>query len=173
MKLVLSKILLTRIIDIQHYPEELTMEIDVKLASAQDRSLIEEFYIREGMNFQQLTQNARSTPVGASSETMFVIAFTRGMVIAAFRLDIAKDPAMGRVGFIRYFEIEDALEGTDLGVKMLEKAREIAEEKGLRVLDAIFDVERADLFDLYTESGYREERKEVCLRKDFSPGVFE
>lgn len=149
------------------------MDIDVRLASAQDRSLIEEFYVREGMNFQQLIQHARSTPVGASSETMFVIAAARGMVVAALKLDIAKDPAMGRVGFIRYFEIEDALEGTDLGAKMLEKTRVIAEEKGLRAVDAIFDVARADLFDLYTESGYREERKEVCLRKDFRPSVFE
>ncbi|MBY8996392.1 MAG: hypothetical protein KGD60_01580 [Candidatus Thorarchaeota archaeon] len=149
------------------------MDIDVRLASAQDRSLIEEFYVREGMNFQQLIQHARSTPVGASSETMFVIAAARGMVVAALKLDIAKDPAMGRVGFIRYFEIENALESTDLGSKMLEKTRELAEEKGLRAMDAIFDVERADLFDLYTESGYREERKEICLRRDFRPGVFE
>ena len=81
------------------------MDIDVRLASAQDRSLIEEFYVREGMNFQQLIQHARSTPVGASSETMFVIAAAKGMVVAALKLDIAKDPAMGRVGFIRYIEI--------------------------------------------------------------------
>lgn len=148
------------------------MNIDVKLANAQDRSLIEEFYVREGMNFQQLIHYASSTPVGPSSETMFVIAVTRGMVVAALKLDIAKDPAMGRVGFIRYFEIENALEDTDLGEKMLERASAIAEEKGLRALDAIFDVERADLFDLYTESGYREERKEVCLRKDFKFRVF-
>ena len=149
------------------------MDIDVRLANAQDRSLIEEFYVREGMNFQQLIQHARSTPVGVSSETMFVVAVTKGMVVAALKLDIAKDPALGRVGFIRYFEIEDALENTDLGAKMLEKTSEIAEDKGLRALDAIFDVERADLFDLYTESNYREERKEVCLRKDFRLGVFE
>lgn len=149
------------------------MDIDVRLANAQDRSLIEEFYVREGMNFQQLMQHARSTPVGASTETMFVVSVTRGMVVAALKLDIAKDPALGRVGFIRYFEIEDALEDTDLGTKMLEKTSEIAEDKGLRALDAVFDVSRADLFDLYTESNYREERKEVCLRKDFRPGVFE
>ncbi|OLS30858.1 MAG: hypothetical protein ThorAB25_07170 [Candidatus Thorarchaeota archaeon AB_25] len=149
------------------------MDIDVRLATAQDRSLIEEFYVREGKNFQQLIQHSSTTPVGASSETMFVIAVTRGMVIAALKLDIAKDPSMGRVGFIRYFEIEDELEGTDLGQKMLEKTSEIAENKGLRALDAVFDVSRADLFDLYTESGYREERKEVLLRRDFRPGVFE
>ena len=149
------------------------MDIDVRLATAQDRSLIEEFYVREGKNFQQLIQHSSTTPVGASSETLFVIAVTRGMVIAALKLDIAKDPSMGRVGFIRYFEIEDELEGTDLGQKMLEKTSEIAENKGLRALDAVFDVSRADLFDLYTESGYREERKEVLLRRDFRPGVFE
>lgn len=149
------------------------MDIDVRLATAQDRSLIEEFYVREGKNFQQLIQHSSTTPVGASSETMFIIAVTRGMVIAALKLDIAKDPSMGRVGFIRYFEIEDELEGTNLGQKMLEKTSEIAENKGLRALDAVFDVSRADLFDLYTESGYREERKEVLLRRDFRPGVFE
>jgi hypothetical protein len=149
------------------------MDIDVRLATAQDRSLIEEFYVREGKNFQQLIQHSSTTPVGASSETMFVIAVTRGMVIAALKLDIARDPSMGRVGFIRYFEIEDELEDTDLGQKMLEKTSEIAENKGLRALDAVFDVSRADLFDLYTESGYREERKEVLLRRDFRPGVFE
>jgi hypothetical protein len=149
------------------------MDIEVRLATAQDRSLIEEFYVREGKNFQQLIQHGAATPVGVSSETMFVIAVIRGMVTAALKLDIAKDPALGRVGFIRYFEIEDELEDTDLGKKMLEKTSEIAEDKGLRALDAIFDVSRADLFDLYTESDYREERKEVCLRKDFRPGVFE
>ncbi len=169
---MLNKTLLTRSTGTQSYPEEQILDIEVRLANAQDRSLIEEFYVREGMNFQQLMQHARSTPVGASSETMFVIAVTRGMVVAALKLDIAKDPSMGRVGFIRYFEIEDALEDTNLGSKMLEKTTEIAEEKGLRALDAVFDVERADLFDLYTESGYKEERKEVCLRKDFRPRVF-
>ncbi|MHA1964273.1 MAG: hypothetical protein ACXACG_03120 [Candidatus Thorarchaeota archaeon] len=149
------------------------MDIEVRLATAQDRSLIEEFYIREGKNFQQLIHHSANTPVGASSETMFVIAVIRGMVVAALKLDIAKDPAMGRVGFIRHFEIEDELEGTDLGKKMLERTSGIAEDKGLRALDAIFDVSRADLFDIYTESDYKEERKEVCLRKDFRPGVFE
>jgi len=150
-----------------------SMEIDVRLAGAQDRSLIEEFYIREGKNFQQLILHSASTPVGASSETMFVIAVARSMVVAALKLDIARDPALGRVGFIRYFEIEDELEGTDLGQKMLERTSEIAEDKGLKALDAVFNVSRADLFDLYTESGFREERKEIYLRKDFRPGVFE
>ncbi|MHA3963425.1 MAG: hypothetical protein AM325_007780 [Candidatus Thorarchaeota archaeon SMTZ1-45] len=149
------------------------MEIDVRLATAQDRSLIEEFYVREGKNFQQLIHHSAATPVGASSETMFVIAVIRGMVVAALKLDIARDPAVGRIGFIRHFEIEDELEKTDLGSKMLEKTNEIAVEKGLRALDAVFDVSRADLFDLYEESGFREERKEVYLRKDFRPGVFE
>ncbi|MFX1483920.1 MAG: hypothetical protein ACFFCP_12135 [Promethearchaeota archaeon] len=148
------------------------MEIDVRLATAQDRALIEEFYVREGMNFQRLIAHAASTPVGASTETMFVVAVARGMVVAALKLDIAKDPALGRVGFIKHFEIEDELEDTDLGKRMLEKTNEIAEDKGLRALDAVFDVSRADLFDLYTESGYVEERKEVCLRKDFGHRVF-
>ncbi|MGD9396971.1 MAG: hypothetical protein PVJ05_11125 [Candidatus Thorarchaeota archaeon] len=150
-----------------------SMDIDVRLAGAQDRSLIEEFYVREGKNFQQLILHSASTPVGASSETMFVIAVVRGMVAAALKLDIARDPALGRVGFIRYFEIEDELEGTDLGQKMLDKTSEIAEDKGLKALDAVFNVSRADLFDLYTESGFREERKEIYLRKDFRPSVFD
>ena len=149
------------------------MDIKVRLAAAQDRSLIEEFYVREGKNFQQLIQHSSSTPVGPSSETMFVIALIRGMVVAALKLDIAREPSLGKVGFIRYFEIEDELENTDLGKKMLEKSNEIAEEKGLRALDAVFDIARADLFDLYTESGYKEERKEIYLRRDFRPGVFD
>jgi len=148
------------------------MEIDVRLATAQDRALIEEFYNREGENFHQLIAHASSTPVGASNETMFVVAVTMNMVVAALKIDIAKDPALGKVGFIKHFEIEDALESTNLGLQMLEKSGEIAEKKGLRVLDAIFDASRADLFDLYTESGFIEERKEVCLRKDFGLRVF-
>ena len=104
---------------------------------------------------------------------MFVIAVTRETVVAALKLDIARNPAIGRVGFIRYFEIEDELEQTDLGKKMLEKTSEIADDKGLRALDAVFDVSRADLFDLYSEAGFREERKEIWLRKDFRPSLFE
>jgi hypothetical protein len=148
------------------------LDIEVRLATAQDRSLIEEFYVREGKNFQQLIQHSASTPIGPSSETMFVVAVIRGMVVAALKLDIAKDPSYGKVGFIRYFEIEDELESTDLGKKMLEKSDEIAEDKGLRALDTVFDISRADLFDLHTESGFKEKRKEIHLRKDFRPGVF-
>ncbi len=148
------------------------MDIDVRLATAQDRSLIEEFYNREGENFHQLIAHSSSTPFGASTETMFVVAITMEMVVAALKLDIAKDPALGKVGFIKHFEIEDALESTNLGYQMLEKTGEIAEKKGLRALDAIFDASRADLFDLYSESGFIEERKEVCLRKDFGLRIF-
>ena len=149
------------------------MDIDVRLASAQDRSQIEEFYTREGKNFQQLILYSSTTPAGASSETMFVIAVAQETVVAALKLDIARNPAIGRVGFIRHFEIEDELEQTDLGKKMLEKTSEIADDKGLRALDAVFDVSRADLFDLYSEAGFREERKEVWLRKDFRPSFFD
>lgn len=148
------------------------MDIDVRLATAQDRSLIEEFYNREGENFHQLIAHSSSTPFGASTETMFVVAITMEMVVAALKLDIAKDPALGKVGFIKHFEIEDALESTNLGYQMLEKTGEIAEKKGLRALDAIFDASRADLFDLYSKSGFIEERKEVCLRKDFGLRIF-
>jgi hypothetical protein len=148
------------------------MEIDVRLATAQDRTLIEEFYNREGKNFHQLIAYASSTPVGASNETMFVVAVTMEMVVAALKLDIARDPALGKIGFIKHFEIEDALESTDLGQQMLEKTSEIAEKKGLRALDAVFDAARADLFNLFSESGYIEERKEVYLRKDFGLRIF-
>ncbi len=148
------------------------MEIDVRLATAQDRTLIEEFYNREGKNFHQLIAYASSTPVGASNETMFVVAVTMEMVVAALKLDIARDPALGKIGFIKHFEIEDALESTDLGQQMLEKTSEIAEKKGLRALDAVFDATRADLFNLFSESGYIEERKEVYLRKDFGLRIF-
>lgn len=146
------------------------MEIDVRLATAPDRTLIEEFYVREGLNFQQLV--AASTPVGVSIETMYVVAATRGMVIAVLKLDIAKDPALGKVGFIKHFEIEDDFESTDIGSQMLEKASEIAEEKGLRALDAIFDISRTDLIELYSASEFKEERKEIVLRKDFGLRVF-
>ena len=148
------------------------MDIDVRLATAQDRTLIEEFYVREGLNFQQLVSHTASTPVGVSTETMYVIAASSLMVVAALKLDVAKHPALGKVGFIKHFEIEDALEGSDLGHRMLEKAAEIAEAKGLRALNAIFDVSRADLFDLYSDSGYIEERKEVHMIRDFGLRVF-
>ena len=149
------------------------MDIDVRLANAQDRSRIEEFYTREGKNFQQLIMYSSTTPVGASSETMFVVAIAQETVVAALKLDIARSPAIGRVGFIRHFEIEDELEQTDLGERMLEKTSEIAMDRGLRALEAVFDVSRADLFDLYSEAGFREERKEIWLRKDFRPSIFE
>jgi hypothetical protein len=148
------------------------VDIDVRLATAQDRTLIEEFYVREGLNFQQLVAHTASTPVGASTETMYVIAASNRMVVAALKLDVAKDPAMGKVGYIKHFEIEDALEGTDMGLRMLKKASEIAEEKGLRALNAIFDASRADLFDLYTASDYKEERKEIHMIRDFGLRVF-
>ncbi|MHA1949007.1 MAG: hypothetical protein ACXAAO_04605 [Candidatus Thorarchaeota archaeon] len=148
------------------------MDIDVRLATAPDRSLIEEFYVREGLNFQQLVAQTSSTPVGASIETMFVVAVTRDLVVAALKLDVAKDPALGKVGFIKHFEIEDALESTSLGNRMLEKTTEIAEKKGLRALDAVFDILRTDLMELYTASEFKEERKEVVLRKDFGLSIF-
>ncbi|MHA2026585.1 MAG: hypothetical protein ACW98U_11865 [Candidatus Thorarchaeota archaeon] len=148
------------------------MDIDVRLATAPDRTLIEEFYVREGLNFQQLVAHTSSTPVGVSIETMYVVAATRGMVVAALKLDIAKDPALGKIGFIKHFEIEDALESTDLGSRMLQKAIEIADDKGLRALDAVFDISRSDLIDLYTASEFKEERKEVVMRKDFGLRVF-
>jgi len=148
------------------------MVIDVRLATAQDRSALDEFYTREGLILQKLASQTACTPVGGVLETMFVVASANDMVIAALKLDIGKDPNLGKVGVIQHFEIEDELENTDLGMKMLTKALEIAEEKGLRALDTLVSEKRGSVINLYTQSGFSEERKEVYLRKNFKARVF-
>ncbi|MBN2228475.1 MAG: GNAT family N-acetyltransferase [Candidatus Thorarchaeota archaeon] len=148
------------------------MVIDVKLATAQDRTALDEFYAREGHDFQKLAAQAACTPTSGILETMFIVACTNDMVVAALKLDIGKDPKLGKVGVIQHFEIEDELEGTDLGLTMLKKAIEIAEEKGLRALDTLVSESRNDVINLYTESGFSEKRKEIYLRKDFKPSLF-
>ena len=148
------------------------MDIEVRLATAQDRSALEQFYAREGQNFQRLSARAASTPVGASLETMFIIAATQGAVVAALKLDIGKDPEIGRIGFIKYFEIEDELEQTDLGTRMLDVAISIAEEKNLRALDTLVPESRPDVIGLYQTSGFEERCKEIYLRKTFRFRVF-
>ena len=148
------------------------MDIEVRLATAQERSALEEFYAREGYNFQEFSTQAACTPVGAKQETMYVVAVTQELVVAALKLDICKDPKLGKVGFIQHFEIEDELEHTDLGLKMLEKIIEIAEHKGLRALDTLVAESRQDVIGLYTESEFKENRKEVYLRRDFKKRIF-
>ena len=41
---------------------------------------------------------------------MYVVAVTQELVVAALKLDIGKDPKLGKVGFIQHFEIEDELD---------------------------------------------------------------
>ncbi|RLI58168.1 MAG: hypothetical protein DRO87_04560 [Candidatus Thorarchaeota archaeon] len=148
------------------------MDIEVRLATAHDRSALEEFYAREGKNFSDLSTRAASTPVGASLETMFIIAVTQGMVVAALKLDIGKDPKIGRVGFVKYFEIEDDLEDTDLGKRMLEETVALAEKKSLRALDSLVPESRPDVIKIYQDSGFEVECKEIYLRRTFRPRVF-
>lgn len=148
------------------------MDIIVRIATAQERNALEEFYAREGQNFQEFTTKAACTPIGIKQETMFVVAVTDKLVVAALRLDIGKDPKLGKIGFIEHFEIEDELENTDLGFRMLNKIIEIAEEKGLRALDTLVTESRQDVIGLYTESGFKENRKEVYLRKEFRARIF-
>ena len=148
------------------------MDIEVRLATAQERTALEEFYAREGYNFQEFASQAASTPVGAKQETMYVVAVTQGLVVAALKLDIGRDPKLGKVGFVQHFEIEDELEHTDLGNRMLAKVIEIADEKGLRALDTLVTESRQDVIGLYTEAGFKENRKEVYLRRDFRARIF-
>lgn len=148
------------------------MDIEVQLATAQERTALEQFYAREGHNFQEFASRAACTPVGAKQETMYVVAVTQDLVVAALKLDIGKDPKLGKVGFIEHFEIEDELEDTNLGLQMLNKIIEIAEEKGLRALDTLVSESRHDVIGLYNESGFEEERKEVYLRRNFRARIF-
>jgi hypothetical protein len=148
------------------------MEIQVRLATAQDRTALDEFYKREGLDFHGLTTRSAFTPIGSTKESMYVVAAAQDMIVAALRLDVAQDPRLGDVGYIQHFEIEDELEGTDLGLRMLEKTMEIADEKRLRALDAIVREDRADVIRLYFDSEFNELHKEVYLRKNFRERVF-
>ena len=148
------------------------MDIDVRIATAQDRAALEQFYSREGLDFQSLSTRNALVPVKTSRETMYVIAAARDMVVAALKLDVADDPKLGNVGYIQHFEIEDELEGTDIGLTMLAKVVEIADDKNLRALDAIVSEERADVIRLYIDSDFEELRKEIYLRRNFRPSPF-
>jgi hypothetical protein len=146
------------------------MDIEVRIATAQDRAALEQFYSREGLDFQSLS--TRNALVKTSRETMYVIAAARDMVVAALKLDVADDPKLGDVGYIQHFEIEDELESTDLGLKMLSQVAEIAENKGLRALNAIIRESRTDVIKIFTDSDFKELRKEVYLRRSFRSQVF-
>lgn len=148
------------------------MSIEVRIANARDRKALKEFYSREGMDFQNLTTRVTPAASGMASETMFIIALTNDLVVAALRLDIGQDPSLGKVGFIQHFEIEDALETSDLGKRMIEKALEIGQSKNLRCLEALVNERRKDVIDLYLESEFQEDHKEILLRKDFKPRFF-
>ncbi len=148
------------------------MEINVRLATAHDRTALEEFYSREGIRFDDLSSQNASLALGATKETMYVVAVAGDMVVASLKLDVKKDPSLGLVGHIQHFEIEDELEETILGARMLQKIAKIAEEKGFRALDTIVSEKRADIIQVYLSSGFKENHKEVHLRKEFQAGLF-
>lgn len=148
------------------------MSIEVRLATARDRKTLAQFYSREGIRFDELASRTSLMPIGVSKETMFVIAATNDTVYAALKLDIGQDVSVGKIGFIQHFEIEDELESTDLGLRMLQKTVEIAEEKGLRTLDAMVTEKRLDVIKLYTDSQFEENHKEVYLRRNFRSRIF-
>ncbi|TFG31556.1 hypothetical protein EU527_12120 [Candidatus Thorarchaeota archaeon] len=148
------------------------MNIEVRLATAQERTALDQFYAREGYNFQQLTAQATCTPLGAARETMFIVAVSDDTVLAALKLDIGNDPKIGKVGFVQHFEIEDELENTDLGKRMIDKIIEIAEEKNLSALDTLLNESRREVIDLYSDSGFFQERREIYLRKKFKSRIF-
>lgn len=149
------------------------MGIDVRLATAQDREAMEQFYAREGRSFQDLSSRVSSTPVGATVETMFIVAAAQDMVVAALKFDIGNDPKIGRIGFLKYFEIEDELETTDLGSRMLQKAIQIAEAKGLKALDSMVPESRSDMIGIFQDSGFEEHCREVYLRRRFRSSIFQ
>ncbi|MHA1961434.1 MAG: GNAT family N-acetyltransferase [Candidatus Thorarchaeota archaeon] len=148
------------------------MDIDIRLADARDRAALDQFYSREGLEFQALSSRGATLPFGASRETMFIVASAEDSVVAALKLDIGDSKQLGKIGFIQHFEIEDELEDTDLGARLLSKTVQIVEEKGVRALDAIVDEKRADVIQLYLDVGFEERRREICLRKDFRTKVF-
>ena len=148
------------------------MDIEVRLATAKERTALEQFYAREGYNFQQLTAQAVCTPLGTTRETMYVVAVSNDAVLAALKLDIGNDPKIGRVGFIQHFEIEDELEGTDLGERMIEKILQIADDKNLSALDTLLDDSKKEMIELYLNSDFSEQRKEIYLRKKLRSRVF-
>ncbi|MFW9848530.1 MAG: hypothetical protein ACFFF4_05285 [Candidatus Thorarchaeota archaeon] len=148
------------------------MPIEVRIANARDRQAMKEFYSREGLDFHALSSRLTPSASGMAKETMFIVGVSSEIVVAALRLDIGQDPSLGKVGFVQHFEIEDELEKSDLGLRMLRKAAEIAEERNLRCLDVLVSEKRADVIKLFLDSGYNEDHREVLLRRDFKRRVF-
>ncbi|RLI61633.1 MAG: hypothetical protein DRO93_03680 [Candidatus Thorarchaeota archaeon] len=148
------------------------MEIEVRLATAQDRRALDRFYNREGLDFQSLSGTGK---LGASrdvKETMYVIAIAADDVVAALKLDIFDDPRIGLTGLIQHFEIEDELERTDLGLRMIQEVVVLAEERGLRALDTVVPEDRRDVISIFEELGFEEFCREVCLRRELRISPF-
>jgi len=148
------------------------LAIEVRLADARDRRALAEFYAREGLRFSELATRTSLMPIGVSKETMFIVAVSSETVCAALKLDIGADAKLGKVGYLSYFEVEDELENSDLGLKMLQKTAEIAEKKGLRTLDAMVSEKRQGVIKLYSDSLFEEQHKEVYLRRNFRKRMF-
>jgi hypothetical protein len=55
---------------------------------------------------------------------------------------------------------------------MLNKIIDIAEDKGLRALDTLVTESRQDVIGLHFEAGFKEDRKEVYLRRNFRARIF-
>ncbi len=147
------------------------MDIEVRLATAQDRPELERFYNQEGFNFRTL---AARSPFGFGDikETMYIVARADGEIIAALKLDIVINTKRELVGIIRHFEIKDQLEDTDLGDKMLEKVGKIAEERGFSAIEYSIDISRKDVIKLLLDNGFIEVCREVRLRRSFRPSPF-
>jgi hypothetical protein len=148
------------------------MDIEVRIADARDRQALKQFYSREGMNFQTLTSRVTPAASGMASETMFIVGVAETMVVAALRLDIGNDASLGKVGFIQHFEIEDELEASDLGKRMIEKTLEVGNARNLSCMEALVPESRKDVIDLYCSSNFKEDHKEVLLRKYLKSRIF-
>ncbi|TFG11529.1 hypothetical protein EU537_12080 [Candidatus Thorarchaeota archaeon] len=148
------------------------MPIEVRTATARDRKKLQQFYSREGLSFDRLASRTATLPMGSSSETMFIIAVTDGIVCAAMKLDIGESPEIGKIGFIQHLEIEDELESTDLGEKMLLEAENIARDRNLRALDTVVSEDRPDSIKLYENANFQAEHREIYMRKHFRNRVF-
>ncbi len=148
------------------------LPIEVRTATARDRKNLQQFYSREGLSFERIASRTAAIPMGTSSETMFIVAVTDDMVCAAMKLDIGDIPELGKIGFIQHFEIEDELETTDLGERMLLKAENIARERHLRALDTIIADDRPDIIKLYEDADFEAEHTEIYMRRQFRNRIF-
>lgn len=146
------------------------MKISVRMADATDREELKDFYSREGLDFEDIM--TRTAPTFSHSETMYIVAEAQGMIVAALRLSIGREPGLGKVGIIQHFEIEDELEQTELGPNMLSEAVQIAEDKGLRALDTMVRDDRTEVIELYKDAQFEIDHKETYLRRKFRKRLF-